>query len=204
MSRRSVTIMASEGHHYPRQSVWAAITTVARKDAAATVSARALADQLGLNCKTVSDYLLSLTAGGYLDRVCGQEIPARAAQYRLKRDAGHHAPRLRRDGSPVTQGAGTANMWRSMHIKGSFSALDLAVHATTDTVNVSEATAQSYCSMLARTGYLRVVEKADPGRGRKAVYKLVRYTGPRPPMIQRIKQVFDQNTQEVYRPGENT
>lgn len=202
MSRRSVATMAAEGHHDPRQSVWSAVAKAARKDAQATVSARVLADRLGLNRKTVSDYLAALAAGGYLARLCGPEVSANAALYRLTRDAGHHAPRLRRDGSPVTQGAGTENMWRSMRMLPRFSALELAAHSTTETVNVSEATAQSYCSILSRTGFLRVVQKADPVRGRKAVYKLVRNTGPRPPMIQRVKQVFDPNTREVHRPGD--
>jgi len=201
MSRRSVTIMAAEGHHDPRQSVWEAIRKTAHKDPDATVMARALADRLNVNRKTVSDYLVSLAAGGYLVRLCGPDVAANGAMYRLKRDAGHHAPRLRRDGSPVTQGAGTENMWRTMRMLPAFSALELAAHSTTESVNVSEATAQSYCSILSRTGFLRVVRKADPARARKAVYKLVRDSGPRPPMVQRVKQVFDQNTREVYRPG---
>lgn len=200
MSRRAVTTMAAEGHHDPRQSVWSALAEAARKDPEASFSARQLADRLSLNRKTVSDYLAALAAGGYLARLCGPEASANAALYRLARDAGHHAPRVRRDGSPVTQGAGTENMWRSMRMLPRFSALDLSVHSTTETVNVSEATAQSYCSILSRTGFLRVVRKADPVKGRKAVYRLVRNTGPRPPMIQRVKQVFDPNTREVHRP----
>lgn len=200
MTRRPVATMAAEGHHDPRQSVWSAIAKAARKDPETRFTARALSEKLGLNVKTVSDYLCALARGGYIERQSPADISANAALYRLARDAGHHAPRLRRDGSPVTQGAGTANMWRSMRMLARFSAVDLAAHSTTETVNVSEATAQSYCSMLARTGYLRVVQKADPVRARKAVYRLVRNTGPRPPMIQRVKQVFDPNTREVHRP----
>lgn len=47
---------------------------------------------------------------------------------------------------------------------------------------------------------LRVVQKASPGHGRKAIYRLIRNTGPLPPQIQRVKHVFDPNTREVHMP----
>ena len=42
-----------------------------------------------------------------------------------------------------------------------------------------------------------MVRKAVPGRS-QAVYRLVRNTGPQPPMIQRVRQVFDPNTNTVH------
>lgn len=201
MSRRPVTDHAAEGHAEPRQTIWEGVRAATARDR--PVVARDLAERLRLNRKTTSDYLAALAAGGYLERLSPADCPATSAQYRLVRDAGHHAPRLRRDGSPVTQGAGTVNMWRSMRMMPAFSAADLALHSTTETVSVTETTAQSYCSILSRTGFLRVVQKADPVRGRRAVYKLVRNSGPRPPMIQRVKQVFDPNTGQVFRPGDS-
>ncbi len=102
---------------------------------------------------------------------------------------------------PVTQGTGTENMWRSMRMMGQFTPLDIAVHSTTDTVSVTEATARGYCSMLLKAGYLGVVRKAVPGKW-PATYRFVRDTGPLPPQIQRVKQVFDPNIREVtYYPG---
>jgi hypothetical protein len=53
--------------------------------------------------------------------------------------------------------------------------------------------------MLLATGYLRVVEKANPSQDKLAVYRLIRNDGPKPPMIQRVKQVYDPNTGRVYR-----
>lgn len=90
------------------------------------------------------------------------------------------------------------NIWRSMRMLKKFSALDLATHSNTDTVKVTEATAQSYCVMLLATGFLTVVQKAAPVEGRKAIYRLIRDDGPKPPMIQRVKQVYDPNTGKVY------
>ena len=64
-----------------------------------------------------------------------------------------------------------------------------------------ENTAQSYCTMLLATGYLRVVQKANPAASKKAIYRLIRNDGPKPPMIQRVKQVFDPNTGKTYQKG---
>lgn len=57
--------------------------------------------------------------------------------------------------------------------------------------------------MLLNTGFLRVVQKADPVKGRIATYRLIRNDGPKPPQIQRVKQVFDPNTGKVYQRGAN-
>lgn len=147
--------------------------------------------------KTARDYIKRLVAGSIVERTSPMDAVAR---WRLLRP-GIHTPRLRADGTPVTQGAGTMNMWRSMRMIKEFTALDLAIHSTTDVVGVTEATAKSYCSMLLRAGYLRVRQKAVPGK-RPAVYQFVRNTGPKPPQIQRVKQVFDPNLQQVtYAPG---
>lgn len=156
-----------------------------------------LADAIGVVRKTATDYLICLEAGGYVERRDAHHPEGAAA--RLVRDAGHHAPRLHRDGSVVTQGAGVANIWRSMRMLAKFTSRDLALHSSTPTVTVSEETAKSYCSMLFTTGYLRVLQKADPVKGRLAVYRLIRNDGPKPPMIQRVKQVYDPNTGRVYR-----
>lgn len=192
--RRAVDKMAAGGIANPRQAVWDTIRQMAGEDLSGTFDLAQIVAKTGLLRKTVKDYLLSLTAAGYLTSV-GEDV------WKLTKDGGAHAPRVRRDGAAVTQGAGTMNLWRSMRMLRSFSAMDLAVHSTTDTVTVTENTAQSYCTMLLATGYLRVVTKANPALGQKATYRLIRNDGPMPPMIQRVKQVFDPNTGKVYRKG---
>jgi hypothetical protein len=58
-------------------------------------------------------------------------------------------------------------------------------------------TARSYLKWLKRAGYVVEVQASKPGT--KARFRLGhgKYTGPRPPMIQRIGQVFDPNLGEV-------
>lgn len=172
-----------------RQEIWDAIRSAPRGFTVAD-----LIGASGANRKTVEDYLRCLLPGGVIAAV------GETSAYELVDDRGFHAPRLNRQGQPVTQGAGVENMWRSMRGLREFSALDLAAHSSTDTVTVSEATAKAYCSNLLRCGFLDVVRKAVPGK-RAAIYRLIRNTGPKPPQIQRVKQVYDPNTRQVHLPG---
>lgn len=179
-----------------RQIIWDALRKEFTKGNA-SLSLSVLADRTKVNRKTASDYLACLVAGGYVERQEPEVL--NCPVFRLIRDGGHHAPRLRKDGSVVTQGAGVNNLWRSMRMLKKFSVVDLALHSSTPAVTVTEATAQSYCSMLLATGFLRVIQKADPVKGRRAIYRLVREDGAKAPMIQRVKQVYDPNTGLVYR-----
>ena len=95
-------------------------------------------------------------------------------------------------------------MWTSMRGLGEFNPRDIAAHSTTPDVRVSELTAKAYCAMLLKTGYLRVLKKAEPMAGRQAIYRLIRNSGPKPPQIQRIKQVYDPNTGAVHIPGDQS
>lgn len=80
---------------------------------------------------------------------------------------------------------------------GTFSAADLAAHSTTADITVTENHAKVYCSRLLAAGYLRVVQKAAPPT-RAAIYRLIRNTGPKPPQLQRVQQVFDPNTGQAH------
>ena len=146
-----------------------------------------------VNRKTLKDYLARLEAGRFIEKHITYEDDGR---YIVLRDVGVHAPRLKRDGSPVTQGAGVLNMWRAMRMMKKFTPRDLALHANSDTVHVRESTAKSYCSLLRKAGYWRVVEKAVPGKS-QVLYHFIKDTGPQAPQIQRVKQVFDPNLGKV-------
>ncbi|MBD3738607.1 MAG: hypothetical protein EP320_00635 [Rhodobacteraceae bacterium] len=151
---------------------------------------------IGVNRKTAADYLMCLAAGGYVEHFPAS-APGKPDRFKTIRDTGHHAPRLRRDGTPVVQGQAVLQMWSSMQILKDFTYRDLIETAT---VEISDAAAKSYCHMLLQTGYLRVLSKASPRSGRIAKYRLVRPSGPKPPQIQRVKRVFDPNTKTVYYP----
>ncbi|WP_172298306.1 hypothetical protein [Pseudoruegeria sp. HB172150] len=88
------------------------------------------------------------------------------------------------------------NMWLVMRKMGLFSRVDVAAHATTDTVQVSEQEAGDYCRLLARGGYLRIAAKEVRGK-REAMYRLIRDTGPKPPAEKRVTAIFDPNVSRL-------
>lgn len=192
MTRKPIDQLAREEKPQGQDGVWAEVRRLN------IFTALEIHKNTDIPKKTVTDYLKRLEAGGYIEKHSSFE---ETGQFVLRRDAGVHAPRVRPDGSPVRQGDGGQNMWRSMRMLGQFTPRDIAVHSTTDTVTVTEATAKSYCSMLLKARYLKVLRKAVPGK-HQATYKFVRNTGPLPPQIQRVKQVFDPNINEVtWYPG---
>ncbi|WP_158971947.1 hypothetical protein [Chachezhania sediminis] len=174
-----------------RQDIWEAIQATPEGFTLGHLRNRSLADR-----KTIQDYLKCLIAAGYVVKHEDLDPPT----YDLVKDGGHHAPRLRADGTPVTQGGGVENMWRSIYMLREFTHVDIAQHATTLSVTVTNETAKSYVSMLLKCGYLKVLRKAEPVKGRLALYRLIRNNGPLPPKIQRVKRIYDPNTHEVFEP----
>lgn len=187
MARRPAHLMNA-----PREAIWAYLRTQGEK----SITVAQIVSATGLDRKSVSDYLDGLTSAGYLKRL--PDIGNRVRGWQLIHDIGVEAPRVRRDGSAVTQGLVNEQLWRSMCILKEFSFEDLIQTAT---VAIPAETARAYCKVLLATGYLRVSRKAQPTKGRIARYRLVRNNGPRPPQVQRVKQVYDPNTQEVYMIG---
>lgn len=144
---------------------------------------------------TTLTYIRGLTAAGILS--VSAPPPGQAAVYTLERDTGVRTPRVRRDGGPVTQGLARDRMWATAKILGSFSARDLALAASTEDFAVSEADAKSYVHYLHKGGYLALVSAA--GRHVQATYRFLRSadSGPQPPQVQRVRQVWDPNLQKV-------
>jgi hypothetical protein len=81
------------------------------------------------------------------------------------------------------------NMWKAMRGLRAFAPIDIAAHACTARVAVTEADAERYCRQLARAGYLRAVRQDG-----RAAYRLIRDTGPRPPRPCRVAAVWDPNS----------
>lgn len=175
-----------------RQLIWEEL-----KRAGGPISRAAIQRATGIAPSTIANYLKALVAGEVVEKDASDDG---APSYRLVRDTGYHAPRLKGDGTPVRSGGATANLWRSMRMLKTFSARDLAAHSTTSEVEVPENHAKVYCSHLLAAGYLKVVQKAAPPK-RAAIYRLIRDTGPVPPKTQRIQQVYDPNTGKVHAVG---
>ncbi|MCK5295927.1 MAG: hypothetical protein KAJ75_03470, partial [Alphaproteobacteria bacterium] len=110
---------------------------------------------------------------------------------RLVKDVGIKAPRVTRDGKIVTQGKGTEQMWRTMRMLKAFTADELAVMASTEEIQVKPQTAKSYLKHICKAGYITVIS-TRPKR-----YRFARWTGCQPPMIQRLKTVFDPNLRQI-------
>lgn len=175
-----------------RQRIWEAL----RKNREG-ISLYSLARASGVEDDTVLSYLRCLIAGGYVARN-GRTYAA--ASYSLLRDIGAEAPKLNRDGTLNTQGRGVEAMWRSLRILREVDARDLVQSTLACGEAVSLNTARSYLQWLHKAEYLVLVVVGKPGTpATMARYRLARGadTGPRPPMIQRIGQVFDPNLGEV-------
>ena len=155
--------------------------------------------------ETARDYVLALERGGYIE---SREEPNKRGFgtgvkiYRLAIDCGAEAPRVKRDGTPVTQGLAQEQMWRTLRMtKGDINARELAAHASTPMVAVTEVAAKGYLKMLNAGGYLDTTRKGH-GHGNGGVlarYKLLpaRDTGPRPPMVCRTKVIYDPNENRI-------
>lgn len=145
---------------------------------------------------TAREYLVGLAAAGYLTVVTQGKAPRTASIYKQVRDAGAEAPRVNKKGEIVTQGHGNEAIWGAMQALGSFTPRVLA-----EMSGSKQSTVQHYCTALERAGYL-TVEREGKGRGCGGIssqYRLLksRVTGPRPPMITKLKAVYDPNIHEI-------
>jgi hypothetical protein len=161
-----------------------------------TISSYDILYETCLTKSIVSEYLTALVNGEYLKRLYSApaDVPwDRKAHiyYTLINDTGHDAPRVRRDGTPVTQGNGRLQIWNAMQVLKTFSVQELAFNASTEQHTVAEAEAKTYCAALCKAGYL--IGQANQR------YQLIsaKISGPHPPQIQRTKQIYDPNLRKV-------
>lgn len=162
--------------------------------------------ELGSIC-TAREYITGLTNAGYLklERAAitkGSSANRVPALYSLALDAGAEAPRVRKDGTPVTMGLAQEQMWRTLRmLKGDTNARELAAHASTPAIPVKEVAASDYLGHLHRANYLQCTQEAKRtlrnGGRIPARYRLISNTGPRPPMVCRTDAVYDPNLAEI-------
>ncbi|WP_051445390.1 hypothetical protein [Desulfocurvus vexinensis] len=188
MSRQPIDRQAAQGAPRGQAYMWAVMMALAEF----TISD--VADRTNAGRDTVRDYVVRLERGGYLARTgLRGEGRYEAVVYRVDRKCREY-PRLRKDGTecPPTK---RESMWRSMRMLGEFGYRDLTVTASTAATPVADIDAKDYLKHLYRAGYLKVTAPAHGNR--PARYRLIRNTGPKPPKVQRIRQVFDPNLNEV-------
>ncbi len=185
-SSRKPVKLAPAGVLTTREKLWRAIRELK------TFYGPELESKAGLDGSTycIRDYISGLCKAGILEVVEPQQCPGDYARYRLCRDVGVDAPRVRRDGSAVPEPAQQV-MWRAMRVLREFGARDLVANAAMAGITIKLTTATQYCNWLARGGYLQAPRK------RSAPYRLVRDTGPKAPQVLQVKQLYDPNTGKI-------
>jgi predicted transcriptional regulator len=190
MSRKPVHI-ESTGPRNDRQAIWEAVRR--HPDASFTVNCIRGWLKGSTRRDKIRTYLNALVNGGFL--VLEKSPSGRQNRYRLIRDTGVEAPRVRANGQRVRQGETQQRIWKSLKILKGWNSLNAIVaQITTDHRRVPTSTVKSYLKHLEKAGYILI-----KGKGTQAEYCLIpaRYSGPRAPMVQRTKQIYDPNTGEV-------
>lgn len=202
MARKAAHLTMKRGKATGRQAVWEVIRQLRE------FSLNDLWHHTKQERDTIRTYLTALRRGGYVEEagvkpasngIVGSKYananPMKV--FRLARDIGVEAPRLKRDGTPCEQGLAQEAMWRTMKRLSDFTFRDLAVMSRTEDVPVTEAAAKDYVRHLAAAGYLLTLEEGNAHRLSSYRFVKSRNTGPRAPMIQRLKTVFDANLCEI-------
>ena len=194
-----------------RAVIWQVICTMRRFTHAELCHEIRVHAGYSINDDTVRSYLQLLERSGALDVDAEQPVRgvARRKLYRLgplgEPYAGRgEVPRFDSAGC-VREAVPTAtdNMWRSMRILKHFSYRDLAIFSRTAAVSVSFEAARDYCKRLHAAGYLAVTQDNNgPHSIRTYALLMSKWSGPRAPMIQRIKAVYDPNLGRVVWPPE--
>lgn len=189
------------GGQSPRQRIWVQIRK--HKDGFTQAQLVKLAKA---NESIVKDYVRVLAIAGFI-AVCdtqkvGPGVCVRKI-YKLVRDYGIEAPQINKKGELVERATVNEAMWGTIRrvLKGKqFNHQELASFASTETQAISQETAKTYIYYLTAAGYLNCVAEAVRGKKHalaKYVFKANMDTGPRAPMIQRTKQVYDPNKNKV-------
>ena len=182
----------------PRQRVWLAIRKFSTDFTLLQVAEEGL-----MKTSSARDFVRGLQNAGYIDIAYEKQVIGRRVKvihYKLVRDVGYTAPTVSRDGTETNPAQANKAMWNTFRIlKRPINAEELVNLSCNDQLTISIFTANTYLQLLHDAGYLRLMKAAENITGKKAKYQLIEAmnTGPIPPQIQRAKQVFDPNTNQV-------
>lgn len=145
---------------------------------------------------SIRDYIVGLERAGYLQIV---KRGHNGITYAMKNDIGVDAPRITRNGTPVTTGVKHEQMWRVLRMwGGAITCAELAAHASTPATTVTLTDAAAYIQQLLIGGY---VSKINVGKklsiNAQYQYRLTANTGPKPPLPVHVTVLFDPNTGHV-------
>ncbi|RRN67616.1 hypothetical protein [Agrobacterium deltaense] len=132
-------------------------------------------------------------------RRTGETNPRGMALYRVavRQSA---TPMFKRDGTPIgdqiTARQALWNAMRSPFFRNGFKLIDVSVHASTDTLTVTQRSARLYISRLLRAGYLIVLQKGSSAT--PTIWRLVNNTGPVAPKLLKTECVYDPNAEKIF------
>ena len=182
-----------------RDALWTAIRT--RRE----FTIPDLTEDCDLAYNSISRCLAGLVKLGVLEVDGDARVPegkvfpgaaGRRRTYRLLKDS-LDMPRVRPDGSEINVHQGTQRMWNTIRKRKVFNLSDLRALSSTTQHPVARSAAMMYLKYLEYAGYVRKIEGTQLA---KATYRLINDSGPKAPVIQRIRQVWDPNTRKVVWP----
>ncbi len=114
----------------------------------------------------------------------------KTSRYTLIKDVGVVAPVVNKAGVLI-ENTNQGRIWRAIRILKIFSLKDVVATASTEEDPISVVSADNYLSFLKKAGYLNM--------NKDKVYRLnpAMNKGIQAPQIQRIRQIYDPNTDEV-------
>lgn len=182
-----------------REALWKAI----RKNKEFTLVE--IANSCTLVWGTIAQYVRCLVRAGYLEaspvtdrgdkgQGKGYKIQLR---YTLLKDS-IEPPRVRADGSEITENKNNQRMWTTMRKRSFFTVSDVHALSSTRQQPLARKSVTVYMSHLEKAGY--IARSGSNDTIERQIFRLVHDTGPKAPMIQRIKQVWDPNLKKVTWP----
>lgn len=195
MARKPIHL-EMKGGKTPRQRIWEAVRANRKRFTQAEI-----AEVVGGLEENIDKYFRGLVAAQFIEVIAEERVGRFSVRktYRLVRDNGVEAPRVTRAGAQVVHGAITEAMWGTMHRmfeRKDFNCRELAAFASTANRTVTKCMAERYIAALHAAGYLNRTQEAVLGmKGQPARYvmKASKYTGPRAPIMQHARTIYDPN-----------
>jgi len=182
----------------PRAEIWKAVRALRGGE---FTHADVLDATRAVSGTAICAYFKCLVAAGIIEKTFDARQPGAASVYRLARDPGAETPRVRKDGTEVTEGRIYEAMWRTMKRLGAFTVAELALTASTDKTPVSDAAAKTYARTLKKAGLLRLLAADGPGNAPdRLLFVKARDLGPLPPRMRQRKHLWDPNSKKVIWP----
>ncbi|WP_126456701.1 hypothetical protein [Sulfuriflexus mobilis] len=156
-----------------------------------------------MNASVIRIYVKGLERAEYLTIAKGDKGCKRGSHlfksdvWELINDIGIERPYVNRDGKDVTNAGGRDAMWRSMKVLQEFNKNELALHASTEDRPVPPCDAKLYMRYLKYAGYIVVVKESLGPVAERCRFLPSKNTGPCPPIVRRVGQVYDPNLDEI-------